>query len=302
MTGRRVTSRRPEWVSNRLYPFESRFFETPDGQRMHYIDEGSGPTIVFVHGNPSWSFEFRQLIAELRSSYRCIALDHIGFGLSSRSDDGHDHHPQAHARRFAALLDRLQVVDVTLFLSDWGGPIGLDYARRRSGRVSRLVLSNTWCWPVNRDRHFLFFSFMMWSSLGQYLIKRRNLFVDAVMPRAIGVKSAITPEVMDHYRQAQPTPRERSACAALPGHIIGASTWLGDIWEDRARFADKPTLILWGLRDIAFRRRELERWRSALDFAEVHDFDDVGHFVAEEAPERVVAAIRDFMRRHSGQD
>ena len=293
-----MNGERPQWVSDRLYPFESRFFQTPDGQRMHYVDEGNGPAIVFVHGNPSWSFEFRQLIADLRSDYRCIAPDHVGFGLSSRSDDKDDHHPHAHARRLAALLDELHVGEMTLFMTDWGGPIGLDFARRRPARVSRLVLANTWCWPVNRDLHFLMFSLMMWSPLGQYLIKRRNFFVNGVMPRAIAATSAITAEMMDHYRRAQPSPCERSACAALPGHIIRASQWLGDIWEDRARFVDKPTLIFWGLQDIAFRRKELDRWRSALEYTEVHDYDDIGHFVAEEAPDRVITALRDFIARH----
>lgn len=296
-----MNGERPDWVSDELYPFESRFFDAPDGHRMHYVDEGSGPAIVFVHGNPSWSFEFRQLIADLRSDFRCIAADHVGFGLSSRSDDKDDHHPHAHARRLAALLDELHVGEITLFLTDWGGPIGLDFARRRPARVSRLVLSNTWCWPVNRDIHFLMFSLMMWSPLGQFLIRRRNYFVEGVMPRAMAVKSALTPEVMQHYRLAQPSPGDRAACAALPGHIIRASQWLGDIWEDRSRFADKPTLIFWGLRDIAFRRKELNRWRASLDYTEVHDYDDVGHFAAEEAPDRVVAALRDFMRRHTSE-
>ena len=290
-----MPSNRPDWVSDEMFPFESRFFDTPDGQRMHYLDEGDGQAIVFVHGNPSWSFEFRHLIADLRSDYRCIAPDHVGFGLSTRSDDRDDHHPHAHAKRFAALLDHLHVDSATLFMSDWGGPIGLDYARRRPARVSQLVIANTWCWPVNRDPHFIFFSSMMRSPLGQYLIKRRNFFVNGVMPRAIAIKSAISDDVMEHYRLAQSSPRERAACAALPGYIIGANNWLDEIWEDRARFTDKPALILWGLQDIAFRRKELDRWRSALDYTEVHDYDDVGHFVAEEAPERVVEALRDFM-------
>ena len=291
---------RPDWVSDELYPFESRYFETPDGQRMHYVDEGEGPAIVFVHGNPSWSFEFRHLIADLRSDYRCIAPDHVGFGLSSRSDSKDDYHPHAHARRLAALLDELHVSEITLFMTDWGGPIGLDFARRRPGRVSRLGLANTWCWPVNRDLHFLSFSLLAGSPLGQYLIKRRNVFVDAGIRRAMGVKSAITPEMLEHYRRAQPSSSERAASAALPWQIVGASQWLGDIWGDRVRFVDKPTLIFWGLRDIAFRRKELDRWRSALDYTEVCDYDDVGHFVAEEAPDRVIVALRDFMSRHAG--
>ena len=121
---------RPDWLSDAMYPFESRCFDTPDGHRMHYVDEGHGPPIVFVHGNPSWSFEFREVIVGMRDDFRCIAPDHVGFGLSSRSDAREDHHPAAHAERFAALLEHLDVRDATLFLTDWGGPIGLDFARR----------------------------------------------------------------------------------------------------------------------------------------------------------------------------
>jgi len=287
---------RPDWVSDAMYPFESRLFETVDGHGMHYIDEGEGSPIVFVHGNPAWSFEFRHLVTSLRGKFRCIAPDHIGFGLSSRSDRREDHHPAAHSERFAALLDHLDVRNATLFLTDWGGPIGLNYARRHPDRVARLVIANTWCWPVSDDRHFRMFSFMMRSPVGQLLIKRFNGFVTQVMPRAVGDKSALTPEVMRHYRNAQPR-GQRAACAALPGHIIGASGWLASIWGDRETFSDKPTLALWGLRDIAFRRQELDQWRAALSNLEVHEFADCGHFLAEEAPERIVPILRDFMRR-----
>ncbi len=286
---------RPEWVSDSMYPFESRFYDAPDGHRVHFVDEGEGSPIVFVHGNPAWSFEFRHLIDGLRDEFRCIAPDHVGFGLSSRSTRPDEHHPASHAERFAALLDHLDVRDVTLFLTDWGGPIGLDFARRHPERVARLVISNTWCWPVSDDRHFRMFSFMMRSPVGQFLIKRFNFFVTQVMPRAVGDKVVLTPEVMDHYRNAQPR-GERAACAALPGHIIHASDWLASIWRDRAAFADKPALALWGLRDIAFRRQELEQWQAALTDIEVHEFEDCGHFLAEEAPDRMLPLLRDFMR------
>ncbi|MDE0538941.1 MAG: alpha/beta fold hydrolase, partial [Rhodospirillales bacterium] len=120
MNGVEPTSR-PDWVSDELYPFESRFFAAPPDHRMHYIDEGAGEPIVFVHGNPAWSFEFRHVVRELRSDFRCVALDHVGFGLSSRSARREDHHPESHARRFAALLDHLDLRDITLFMNDWGG-------------------------------------------------------------------------------------------------------------------------------------------------------------------------------------
>ena len=133
--------------------------------------------------------------------------------------------------------------------------------------------------------------------IGRYLIRHRNLSVNAVMPRAVGDRSILTPEIMAHYRNAQPSPDARAAMAAFPGHIVGAGDWLGSIWDDRAAFAGKPALLLWGLKDIAFRRKELERWTSALSDFELHEFADCGHFLAEEAPDRVVSALREFMER-----
>ena len=288
---------RPDWVSDEMYPFESKFFTTPSGQTMHFVDEGSGAPIVFVHGNPAWSFEFRRLIAELRSGFRCVALDHIGFGLSSRSKRSEDHHPKSHADRFASLIDHLDLRDLTLFVNDWGGPIGLDFARRHPDRVKRLVICNTWCWSVGEDFHFKSFSFLMSSRIGQYLIKHHNIFVNKVMPMAVGNRNVLTPEVMAHYRTAQPSPAARAANASLPGYIVGAGEWLDSIWRARANFVHKPSLVLWGLRDIAFRRKELNRWKSELTDVEVHEFQDCGHFLAEEAPEKVLHLLREFMSR-----
>ncbi len=288
---------RPDWVSDDLYPFESRFLAAPPDHRIHYIDEGAGDPLVFVHGNPAWSFEFRHVIRQLRAECRCVAPDHVGFGLSSRSARREDHHPESHARRFAALLDHLDLRDITLFMNDWGGPIGLDFARRHPERIRRLVIANSWCWPVGEDFHFRSFSFLMSSRIGQYLIRHRNIFVNRVMPMAVGDRGILTPEVMAHYRNAQPTPAARAANAALPGYITGAGDWLRSIWDDRAAFADKPALLLWGLKDIAFRRKELDRWTSALPNREVHEFEDCGHFLAEEAPDRVVSALRAFLAR-----
>ena len=285
---------RPSWVSDDLYPFASRWYRTLDGHQMHYVDEGAGSPIVFVHGNPSWSFEFRHLIAGLRGEFRCVAADHIGFGLSSRSADRADHDPQAHARRFAALMDELDIRDATLFLTDWGGPIGLDFARRNPERVRGVVIANTWCWPVGDDGHFVRFSFLMRSFVGQFMIKRLNCFVNKVVPKAMGNKSAITDEMMQHYRNALPTSQAREACAALPGHIVGAGDWLGEIWSARETFTEKPALVLWGLKDIAFRRKELERWQASLADCQYHEFEDCGHFLAEEAPERIRPLIRAF--------
>ncbi len=137
----------------------------------------------------------------------------------------------------------------------------------------------------------------MSSWIGQYLLRHHNIFVNGVMPKAVGDRSVLTREIMAHYRSAQPSPAARAASAALPGYIVGATDWLRSIWQDRAAFADKPALILWGLKDIAFRRKELERWKSALRDSEIREFERCGHFLAEEAPEKVVSALRTVMGR-----
>ena len=285
---------RPDWVSSELYPFASRYFAAPRG-RIHYVDEGAGIPLVFLHGNPTWSFEYRHLIAALRGDYRCIAPDHLGFGLSEHSRKKADYHPQAHAENFAALMDALQLDQVTLVFSDWGGPIALDWARKHPERVAGIVALNSWFWPVDNDRHFVRFSSVMSSWPMQFLIRRFNFFVTKVIPKAVGNPTILTKEVMAHYINAQPDPESRAACAAFPGYIIGATDWLREIWNDRAAFTGKPALLIWGLKDIAFRRKELQTWQAEFNNHTVQELPDCGHFLAEEAPDIVVEKIRAFV-------
>jgi haloalkane dehalogenase len=285
---------RPNWLSGELYPFVSQYFDTPRGL-MHYVDEGAGKPIVFVHGNPTWSFEYRQLISALRGDCRCVAMDHLGFGLSDLLKNKADFHPKAHAENFAALMDYLNLDQVVLVFSDWGGPIALDFARKHPERVAGLVILNSWCWPVDDDRHFRQFSFMMSSWPMQFLIRRFNFFIKQVTPKAVGNPAILTKAIMAHYLNAQPTPESRAASAALPGYIIGATDWLRELWNDRAKFTDKPALIVWGFKDIAFRRKELETWQAELKTQTTHELPDCGHFLAEEAPEIVAKYIRGFV-------
>jgi len=285
---------RPAWVSDELYPFASRYFEAPRGL-IHYVDEGAGAPLVFVHGNPTWSFEYRHLISALRDDYRCIAPDHLGFGLSGHSNNPADYHPQAHAENFAALMDHLGLDKVTLVFSDWGGPIALDWARKNPDKVKGIVVLNSWCWPVDKEFHYVSFSFVMSSWLVQFLIRRHNFFVTRVMPKAVVDRAILTDAVMAHYINAQPDAESRAASAAFPGYIVGATAWLREVWNDRAKFADKPALALWGLKDIAFRRKELETWQAEFKHCITYEFPDCGHFLAEEAPQVVAAQIRAFV-------
>ena len=167
-----------EWIDKSEYPFRSNHMNVPAG-RMHYIDEGEGKPIVMVHGNPTWSFLYRYLIKELSKNHRCIALDHIGFGLSDKPADW-SYLPEEHAKNLNLLIDELDLKELTLVVQDWGGPIGLSYAINNPENVKSIIIMNTWMWSVTGDPHYERFSGFMGSGIGRFLIKRFNFFVRRV--------------------------------------------------------------------------------------------------------------------------
>ena len=136
---------RPAWIPEDLYPFEDRYSEL-DGSRVHYVEEGSGPPLLLLHGNPTWSFLYREIIKGLAGSYRCIAVDLPGFGLS-RAAPGFAFTPREHARVIEQLLLQLDLNGVTMMVQDWGGPIGFAAATRHPERFAAFVIGNTWAWP-----------------------------------------------------------------------------------------------------------------------------------------------------------
>jgi haloalkane dehalogenase len=282
------------WLDRELYPFGSHYFEAPQG-RLHYLDEGSGPPIVMVHGNPTWSFLYRHLVRRFSRSFRCIAPDHLGFGLSDKPSDV-SLHPKQHADNLDKLIDSLSLSDITMVVQDWGGPIGLSYAVARPENVSRLVIMNTWMWPVNHDPYYFAFSRLMGGPIGRLLIRRTNFFARVIMRQAYGDRRRLTEEIHRHYLLPLGSPAERMQCSVLPGEILGASGWLAELWAKRAALRSMSALIVWGLDDIAFREKELSRWVDTLPEAAVVRLSGVGHFVQEEAPEELGGAIDRLLR------
>ncbi len=290
----------PRWIDRRAYPFEPRRLETPLGV-MHYVDEGRGLPILMLHGNPTWSFEYRHLIAGLSDSFRCIAVDHLGFGLSEKPFEI-DYTPALLARNVERLVEELGLDEVVLMGGDWGGPLGLSLAAKSPGLVRAVLLFNTWAWPASPlDLYYQTFSRVMGGAAGRYLIRRHNFFVEHVLPAAVGRKRVLTPGVMDHYRRPFEFEADRKASWSLPGQIVGAHDWLAQLWARRDRYRHLPFLVLWGERDPAFRQRELARWRRELTRAEVHVFGDVGHSFPEEAPVEALPLIRRFLAAHVSQ-
>lgn len=279
----------PDWLDRNAYPFESRYFNQPAG-RMHYIDEGTGDPLVMVHGNPGWSFEFRHLVKSLSGHYRCIAPDHIGFGLSDKPADW-TYLPEQQAENFARLMEGLRLDKVTLLVNDWGGPIALSWALRHPEKVKRIVLLNSWMWPVNDDPHFRKFSSMMGGAAGRFLIRYFNIFARFVVKKAVGDKTKLPQAVHRQYIRHLSKPSERKGSYVFPRHIVASGEWLGTLWERRERIAQLPVIIVWGMKDIAFREKELLRWQSLWPEAKLLRLGKVGHYPQEEAPETLIAEL-----------
>lgn len=289
---------RPDWLDVDEYPFDPHYFKTDHGA-MHYVDEGKGAPVIFVHGNPSWSFQFRHQIRRLSASNRCIAPDHIGFGLSDKPFDW-DYLPQGHAEHLEKFLDSLDLSGITLVVEDWGGPIGLSYALRHPERVRNLVISNTWLWSVRRQLYYQMFSGLIGGPLGRYLIRKRNFFAKSIMVRTFGVKSRLTPKIHEQYLRPLGSPEDRKGCWVFPKQIVGASKWLSSLWDRREALAGKRILFAWGMRDIAFREKELNHWRRAFPNSQEVRYEDAGHFVSEEKPEELTLEIQRLLEAPSG--
>lgn len=282
-----------DWIDSGEYPFQPHYLALAPGP-LHYVDEGSGQPVIMVHGNPTWSFLYRHLIKRLRPRYRCVAVDHLGFGLSAKPRDW-SYLPQAHATNLVSLIEHLGLGGVTLVLQDWGGPIGLSYALTHPENIARLVLINTWAWPVNRDPRFASFSYFMGGPLGRMLIRRYNVLARTLMRQAFGDKRKLSERAHQHYLRPLAAPKDRQGCSVFAKQIVASTRWLDWLWNNMATLDGKPTLLVWGMKDMAFRAKELERWKRAFPEARSVPLTTVGHFVPEEAPEELAAAVVPFL-------
>ena len=285
-----MDAERPGWLDRSEYPFSARWFPAPAG-RMNYVDEGTGRPIVFVHGNPAWSFMFRKQITSLSPTRRCIAPDLLGFGLSDKPHDW-SYLPSEHAANLERLLERLDLHDMTLVLGDWGGPIGISYALRHPERVRDLVISNSWMWSVRRQLKFRLFSGYMGGPIGRYLIRTRNSFVKSGFPGAFGDPKRLSPAIHQQYVRPLDAPLDRKGSWVFPREIIGSSAWLAGLWERRAVLSGKEFRFLWGMKDPGFGKKEPERWCDQYPGSRVTRFADGGHFLAEEFPSEFTEGLR----------
>ena len=288
------------------YPFEGQFF-SHDGLEQHYLDEGRGEPLLMLHGNPSWSFYYRKLILRLRESYRCIAPDHIGMGLSDKPKDTHfDYRLASHVDRLDAFVAHLDLDQkLTLVLHDWGGAVGIHFAMRHRERIARVVLLNTAAFPLDAGRGLpLALRFARSPGLGTLLVRGANAFALGATWLAV-------------HRRPMSAALRRAYCAPYDSwdHRIATLRFVQDIplgpsdptyallQESQAQLAagllaDLPALICWGMRDFVLDPSYLDRWTGFWPNAEVHRLSDCGHYVLEDANEEIGGLVHEFLAKH----
>jgi haloalkane dehalogenase len=289
------------WVDRRAYPFASHYCRVPGG-RLHYVDEGRGETILFSHGTPTWSFEWRHVISGLAGDARAVAVDHLGFGLSDRPRT-EEYTPEAHAERFAAFADALGFEDVTLVVHDFGGPIALPWALSRPDRIRRLVVINSFMWPLTDDPEMRKIANLAGGTSMRLLYKYANASLRLIAPSAYGDRRKLTPAIHSQYLEPF---RDRWAREhvlwALARALAGSSDFYRSLFERRHALAGVPSLVIWGMKDSAFKPHMLEKWLEALPHARKIEIDAAGHWPHEEEPAAVLGALRAFMSgRRSGK-
>jgi haloalkane dehalogenase len=283
-----------DWVDRLAWPWPERFVALPAG-RLHHVDVGAGEVVLFVHGTPTWSFDWRHLIADLSRDHRCVAVDHLGFGRSDRPV-GAGYRPEDHAERLAAFVEALDLRDYTLVVHDFGGPIALPLAFTAERRPKRIVLLNSWGWSFEDDPGMRRAAAFAGSWVGRWLYRWANFSLRVIAPSAFGDRRKLTPAI---HRQWLAPFVDRQARVdvlwALAFSLLGSSAHYASIEAQFFALRDLPVLIVWGLADSAFPPRYLDRWRAALPGAAVVALEGVGHWPHEEAPERVIAAVRSFL-------
>lgn len=303
-----MTSRhRPFALPEGSYPFRDHWLEPdrPDpaggapyagrGGTLHYVDEGDGVPVLFLHGNPTWSFLYRDVIRRLEGQCRCIAPDYPGFGLSS-PPDGYRFTPEEHARWIRALVTELALDRFIVVAHDWGGPIGLATATEWPERTAGVVLTNSWCWPP--DAWMGLFSLVMGGPAGRWLHLRRNFFARRIVPLGIHRRDRKPPEVLEAYRAPFPTPGSRVGTWAFPRAIRTSAPWLAAVEGRLGTLEDRPVELVWGMRDPALgREKYVARWLGHFPRASVDRVADAAHYLPEDRPDRLADAVRRVLAR-----
>ncbi len=287
-----------------LYPFKSHYLDL-DGLKYHYLDEGSGQPVVMVHGNPTWSFYFRDLIKALSGQYRVIAPDHIGCGLSDKPDSkSYDYRLKNRVDDLEGLLENLKIKEkITLVLHDWGGFIGMAYALRHPERIGRFVLLNTAAFlpPPGKPIPIILKLIRRLRLFAMLAVQGFNLFALGALYKNShkGLSKDVKAGLIAPYNCWQN--RIATLKFVQDIHLTENNPSYGVVKQvdnNLKTFLNVPVLICWGEHDFVFDSDYLAEWRRRFPAAETHCFSEAGHYVLEDVPEKIIPLTREFLQKH----
>ncbi len=281
-----------KWLDTTLYPFKNKYIQLDTG-KMHYVDEGKGDVILFIHGTPSWSFLYRDFISSLSKNYRCIAIDHLGFGLSEKLDN-FDGRPQSHSKNLTKFIEKLNLNNITIVVHDFGGPIGLSSAIQNQNRIKQLVLFNTWLWETNSNSEAQKVNKIINSRIGKFLYLRMNISPKFLLKKGFYEKKKLSKKIHKQYIYPFFNKSSRTSLLKIGKSLIGSSDWYQEQWENLDKLDQKPWLILWGTEDNFITTNHLQKWKKRIPNAIVKEYN-CGHFIQEEKTKETIKEIEKFM-------
>ncbi|WP_224371173.1 alpha/beta fold hydrolase [Hyalangium versicolor] len=279
-------------IPRTMFDADHRFVDLPSGARVHYVDEGQGETLLFLHGNPSWSFQWRDLIHGLRDSYRCVALDYPGFGLS-QAPAGFGFTPREESLVLEELVDRLGLRDVTLVMQDWGGPIGMGLAQRRPELIRRVILGSTWAWRTSTSEPRGKWSVIAGGPIGEFVQVNFNGIASFALKDSI--VRELPPDVAEVYLHPFRPLDRRGIAAFYPGQITAASDYFSELEAGLPALKDKEALIFWALGDPGVSRGDLTRWEQTFPNHKTVELPHASHFFFEDTAGQLISEIRAFV-------
>lgn len=282
-----------EFVNRKEYPFASHYFQI-NQQNLHYIDEGQGEPILFVHGTPSWSFDFRHQIKALSKHYRCIAIDHIGFGLSDKPQN-YDYSTPNHAKTLGEFIEYLKLKNITLVVHDFGGIIGFDYALKNPENIAKLIVLNSWLWSAEGEPEYQKMKPILKSHLLPFLYKYLNFSPKFILPNSFYNKKLLSNELKKQYTKPFANSRQRNGALAFAKSLLNDQDYFESLWQKISRLSEREILFIWGMNDVVVTPRHLEKFATAFANKKIVKLTECGHFPQEEKQQEVLEAIKAFL-------
>lgn len=284
-----------KWLDRNEYPFTSRYFNY-HGVSQHYVDEGTGQVVLFLHGTPTWSFDFRHQVAALRTDFRCIAPDLVGFGLSEKPRE-YDYRIQHHVERLEQFVQTLDLHQIHLVVHDFGGPIGLAFAQKHPERIASITLFNTWMWDASAEPEYQRLKKVLQSPLLPILYTWFNFSPRYLLPKSYG-STPLSKKLHGQYMQPFASKRERKGPVAFAYSLLHDQGWFGSLWNNQQSLSHLPVLLIWGMNDSFIGPAGLGKFKQVWPAAETLELKGVGHFPQDEAGERVTKKLHAFLKRH----